>query len=173
MIRRPVSPLALRGSLGDPEEGVRQSLARLYIKLAGQGLDEQFDILHETALAELYYVQSAGRFMRDCTKGKILVTEGLASAVMLRREQANAKLSTIVYRMDVLEHDILERDGVLEGHLAANISVPSFAQTLFEQRLAALSEQLNDERTTRKHRKLHFESDTDNHQVEPDMSPAT
>ncbi|KAL1756793.1 hypothetical protein FB107DRAFT_273613 [Schizophyllum commune] len=138
-IRRPISPLALRGSLNDPFEGVRQSLSRLDTKLTGCSLHEQLTILHEAALSELYFVQSASRFLRDCARGRTQVTEGLVAAVRTRREQATAKLSSIVRRMD-----ILERQSERSEHAQATRSstLPDFAST----RMAELAQQLSDER---------------------------
>ncbi|KAL1714463.1 hypothetical protein EV715DRAFT_295083 [Schizophyllum commune] len=138
-IRRPISPLALRGSLNDPFEGVRQSLSRLDTKLTGCSLHEQLTKLHEAALSELYFVQSASRFLRDCARGRTQVTEGLVAAVRTRREQATAKLSSIVRRMDNLE-----RQAERSEHAPPTRSsmLPDFAST----RMAELAQQLSDER---------------------------
>ncbi|KAI5892425.1 uncharacterized protein SCHCODRAFT_01171568 [Schizophyllum commune H4-8] len=148
-IRRPISPLALRGSLSDPFEGVRQSLSRLDTKLAGNTHDEQLSILHEAALSELYFVQSASRFLRDCARGRTQVTEGLVAAVRTRREQATAKLSSIVRRMDILgEHIYLAMVFVSPSERSEHAqptrssTLPDFAST----RMAELAQQLSDER---------------------------
>ncbi|KAI4520001.1 hypothetical protein EV122DRAFT_201873 [Schizophyllum commune] len=150
-IRRPISPLALRGSLNDPFEGVRQSLSRLDTKLTGCSLHEQLTILHEAALSELYFVQSASRFLRDCARGRTQVTEGLVAAVRTRREQATAKLSSIVRRMDTLgEFSWLlnlpscSRQAERSEHAQPTRSstLPDFAST----RMAELAQQLSDER---------------------------
>ncbi|KAL1702371.1 hypothetical protein EV121DRAFT_210277 [Schizophyllum commune] len=158
-IRRPISPLALRGSLNDPFEGVRQSLSRLDTKLTGCSLHEQLTILHEAALSELYFVQSASRFLRDCARGRTQVTEGLVAAVRTRREQATAKLSSIVRRMDNLAKILAivgfpylqsliivlpERQAERSEHAPPTRSstLPDFAST----RMAELAQQLSDER---------------------------
>ncbi|KAL1728448.1 hypothetical protein EV714DRAFT_285675 [Schizophyllum commune] len=138
-IRRPISPLALRGSLNDPFEGVRQSLSRLDTKLTGCSLHEQLTILHEAALSELYFVQSASRFLRDCARGRTQVTEGLVAAVRTRREQATAKLSSIVRRMDILERQAERSE---HAQPTRSSTLPDFAST----RMAELAQQLSDER---------------------------
>ncbi|KAL1691076.1 hypothetical protein GGG16DRAFT_54359 [Schizophyllum commune] len=147
-IRRPISPLALRGSLNDPFEGVRQSLSRLDTKLTGCSLHEQLTILHEAALSELYFVQSASRFLRDCARGRTQVTEGLVAAVRTRREQATAKLSSIIRRMDNLGEffasPFLQSWAERSEHAPPTRSstLPDFAST----RMAELAQQLSDER---------------------------
>ncbi|KAL1744135.1 hypothetical protein HDZ31DRAFT_82938 [Schizophyllum fasciatum] len=158
--RRPISPLALRGSLNNPLEGVRQSLARLDGKLDGCAPSEQLATLQEAALAELYFIQSASRLLRSCARGRTLVTEGLAMAVRTRREQATVKLSSIVRRMDMIEHCLQgarcnSQGWVYTGTLtspdntssspdsAINTSTcPDFVTT----RMAELAQQLSEER---------------------------